>query len=105
MRNLILNITNTEIPEKLWEISPYNAMGYGALVIAITVIAYIFFKLYKSEKEFNRKRDEKMLELLPQITAKLNAQNNMPNDMSEVKNSQARMERTLTELSAIIKSH
>lgn len=80
---LFLQISE-QLPEKLIDVSPFNAIAYGVLVTVLFGAVVSLYRMYQSEKRYNRDRDEKMLEILPLITDRLNNQTSMPQNLEKI---------------------
>jgi hypothetical protein len=108
---MILQIT-PDLQNKLLEVSPYNGLAYGVLILLMVFAIYALWRSYISEKEYNRARDTKLMEVLPLILDKLNRQESIPLNI-EILNNNTKMvvegheilRNKIDELVSIIKQH
>lgn len=77
-------LLQTDLQEKLIDVSPYNTLAYGVLVSIMALAVIFLFRMYQAEKKYNRERDNKMLELMPMILDRLKSQTGMPGDITKI---------------------
>lgn len=109
---MILLQIGTDIADKLVQASPYTTAVYGILVLCLSIAVFVTWNAYKSEKDYNRERDNKILEILPLILDRLNRHTGMADEIKEMSRSNIEIKRLqdvlndkIQELSAIIKRH
>jgi len=57
--------------QKAWEISPYNGLAFGALVVVLGFFAYTFYKDNKDKDEKLHNLSEKSLKVIAIVEEKL----------------------------------
>lgn len=57
-----------EIPEKALEISPYNSLAFGFLVIVLSSAVVYLWKALRSEQKYGREISDKVIELVTKVS-------------------------------------
>lgn len=48
--------------EKLWQVSPYNALGYGLAILVLCFTCWAFYGLWKKERDYSRDLSSQMVQ-------------------------------------------
>lgn len=105
-----------ELQSRILDVSPFNAVAYGVLVLLLALAVIGLYRMYQSEKNYNRERDQKMLEVFPLILDRLKSQTKMPIDLEKLaadtksikessEKAQQRLEDKFNELTIVIQGH
>lgn len=63
--------TEIETAQEIMRITPYNALGYGALIVALCAVILGLWKFYKYERNLVKESNAKLIEAHDSYTAKL----------------------------------
>lgn len=74
--------TGGEVVDRVLDVSPYNSLAYGLLVLVSWIMTWVLYKKLKDSEEYNRDRDKEvlefnkeMLQLMVKIELRLSDQN------------------------------
>lgn len=104
--------TVTDTINRAWEVSPYNALGYGLSLVVLIIVSMIFFNNWRQEVKYSRQRDNKVIEFnnvviqwMQKVEIRLEDQQSYGHSLTDIKNTIEDVLRTNEEIKSLILKH
>lgn len=92
-----------DLTETALEINPWNALGYGALVLSLGFAVIYLWRQYLKETQYSREMAGKVIELVTKVGAGYESDQKLKDDFLTLGNDMKLMMEKMNDLSTLLK--